>query len=41
VQALGRQAVLLRKPFELGELESAATRLLSPRVQGEERRDAL
>ncbi len=31
VQALGRNAVLLRKPFELSELESVTTRLLSPR----------
>jgi DNA-binding response OmpR family regulator len=31
VQALGRDAVLLRKPFELGELESAASTLLSSR----------
>lgn len=29
VQALGRNAVLLRKPFELDELESAVTRLVS------------
>jgi DNA-binding response OmpR family regulator len=30
VQALGRGAILLRKPFELGELETVATRLLAP-----------
>jgi CheY-like chemotaxis protein len=29
VQALGRHAILLRKPFELSELEATATRLLS------------
>ena len=29
VKALGSNAVLLRKPFELSELESAASRLLS------------
>ena len=28
VQALGKNAVLLRKPFELSELESLTTRLL-------------
>jgi two-component system, cell cycle sensor histidine kinase and response regulator CckA len=31
VQALGRHAVLLRKPFELSELEAVATMLLSPK----------
>lgn len=31
VRALGEDAVLLRKPFELSELESAASRLLSPK----------
>jgi DNA-binding response OmpR family regulator len=29
VQALGKDAVLLRKPFELTELEAAASMLLS------------
>lgn len=31
VRALGGNAVLLRKPFDLSELESVASRLLSPR----------
>lgn len=31
VQSLGGNAVLLRKPFDLSELESAAARLLSAR----------
>jgi len=36
VRALGENAVLLRKPFELGELESAASMLLSAKQSGGE-----
>jgi hypothetical protein len=33
VQALGKDAVLLRKPFELIDLETAASRLLSAKAR--------
>ena len=32
VQSLGANAVLLRKPFDFGELESAASKLLSAKL---------
>jgi len=40
VRALGENAVLLRKPFELAELEAAATTLLSSRAPADERPDS-
>ena len=39
VRALGEQAVLLRKPFELSELEAAASMLLSSRPPPRKRSD--